>query len=190
MNINKAIRKQKKSFKRFWLSMGFIFLLLPILVIVTQKYSFFIIAYLVVIEFLIVISILVHIHMETLKFQYTNKLKIQNGIWGGKYTIVCNNVMFVHTINDKRDMKIVLVLKSKMRNKNIKVIDSKFLQKYTLKNGYNISYKMENLQKKYYYIIINKGGYYKYEFLNFIYRYCVKAYFTDKAIERIKEYRN
>lgn len=190
MDINKAIRKQKKSFKRFWLSMSFIFWLLPILVIITQKYSFFIIAYLVVIEFLIVISILVHIHVETLNFQYNNKLKIQNGLWGGKYTIICDKVMFVHTINHKKDMKIVMILKSRTRNRNIKTIDSKFLQKYTLKNGYNISHKIENLQKKYYYLIINKGGYYKYELLNLIYRYCVKAYFTDEAIEKIKEYRN
>lgn len=190
MNINKAIRKQKKSFKRFWLSMSFIFLLLPISVVITKRYSFFIIAYLVIIEFLIVISILVHIHRKTLKFQYRNKLKIQNGLWGGKYTIICDKVMFVHAVNDKKDMKIVLVLKSRMRNKSIKIIDSKFLQKYTLKNGYNIGSKIENLQKKYYYIIINKGGYYKYELLNFIYRYCVKAYFTDEAIEKIKEYRN
>ena len=30
MNINKAIRKQKKTYKRFVLSMGFIFVILPI----------------------------------------------------------------------------------------------------------------------------------------------------------------
>ncbi|MCY6355496.1 hypothetical protein [Clostridium sp. ZS2-4] len=189
MNINKAIRKQKKSFKRFWLSMSFIFLLLPISVVITRKASFFIITYLVVIEFLIVISILVHIHTQTLKFEYSGKLKIQNGLWCGKYSIICNNVMFVHTINDKKDMKIVLILKSGMRNKNINMIDLKFMEKYTLKNGYKINSKVENLQKKYYYIIINKGGYYKYELLNLIYRYCVKAYFTDEAIEKIKEYR-
>lgn len=190
MNINKAIRKQKKSLKRFWLSMSFIFLLLPVSVVITRKFSFFIITYLVVIEFLIVISILIHTHRETLKYEYTNKFKIQNGLWGGTYNIICDKVMFVHTVNDKKDMKIVLILKSRTRNKNIKTIDSKFLQTYTLKNGYNISSKIENLQKKYYYIIINKGGYCKYELLNLIYRYCVKAYFTDEAIEKIKEYRN
>lgn len=190
MNINKAIRKQKKSFKRFWLSMSFIFLLLPISVVITNKYSFFIIIYLVVIEFLIVLSILVHIHRETLKYEYRNKLKIQNGLWGGKYNIICDKVMFVHTMNNKKDMKIVLILKSRMRNENIKMIDSKFLQKYTLEKGYNIGSRVDNLQKKYYYLIINKGGYCKYELLNFIYRYCVKAYFTDEAIEKIKEYRN
>ncbi|MCY6369832.1 hypothetical protein [Clostridium ganghwense] len=190
MNINKAIRKQKKSFKRFWLSMSFIFLFLPITVVLTKRFSFFFIAYLLIIEFLIIITILTRTHKEILKFEYRNNMKIKNGLWRGKYTIICDKVMFVHTINQGKDMKIIMILKSRMRNDKIKVMDSKFLKKYTLAQGFNINFKVENLQKQYYYLIVNKGGYYKYELLDMIYRYCVKAHFTDDAIEKIKEYRN
>lgn len=189
MNINKAIRKQKKSSERFWLSMSFIFFVLPTLMIFAKVFSLFIIIYLISIEFLIIIAILASINKETLKFEYNNTLKIKNGIWKSKYSIKCSDVLFIHAYGEEENLKILIILKSKMRNKNLKVIDSEMLKKYTSSRGCNINAKVRNLQKKYYYVIINKGGYLKYELLNTIYKYCVNAYFTDNAIKKIKEYR-
>lgn len=190
MNINKAIRKQKKALKRFMLSMGFIFLILPLVVYFTKIFSAFFLAYLIIIEILIVFVIMIREDKETLKFEYNNKLKIQNGIFKDRYVILCDRVMLVHTLNEGKDLEIIIILKSRLRNKKIKPIDSRFLKKYSWFNKYYDNLKKQNNYKECYYLIINKGGYSKYELLDLIYRYSVKAYFTENAIKRIKEYRN
>lgn len=189
MDISKALRKQKKSIKRFWLSMGFIFFILPTTVLLNRTFSFFIILYLFIIEILIIVALIVRTHKDTLKFKYDNKLRIQNGLFRGKYYIDCEKVVFVHCIGEE-DFKILIILRSRLRNKNIKVLDSKFFEKYAISKGLRMSATLNNLEKKYYYIIINRGGYKKYELINTIYRYCVKARFTGEAIEKIKEYRS
>lgn len=190
MNINKAIRKQNKTFNRFVLSMSFIFLALPIILYFTKIFSTFFIAYLTTIEILIVIVLVARWDKETLKFDYNNKLIIQNGAFRDRYTIPWDRVEVVQTINEGKDLEIVLILKSRLRNKKIKKIDTKFLKKHPWAEKYynNLISLKEN--REYYYVIINKGGYLKYELLDLIYRYCVKAHFTEEAIRRIKEYRN
>lgn len=190
MNINKAIRKQKKTLKWFMLTMGFIFLMLPLVVYFTKIFSAFFLAYLSIIEILIVFVMIIRADKETLKFEYNNKLKIQNGIFKDKYIILCDRVMLVHTLNEGKDLEIIMILKSRLRNKKIKQIDSRFLKRYSWFNEYHDNLKRHNNYKECYYIIINRGGYSKYELLDLIYRYSVKAYFTEDAIKRIKEYRN
>ena len=53
MNINKAIKKQNSSYKRFVLIMGFIFLSLGL--VISGAFNLFFIAYLAIIEVLIII---------------------------------------------------------------------------------------------------------------------------------------
>ncbi|KYH29394.1 MULTISPECIES: hypothetical protein [Clostridium] len=188
MNINKAIRKQKKSIKRFMLSMGFIFILLPTVAYVSKISSWFLIIYLILIEIFIIVAILIRLNRETLKFEYGSRLKIQNGILGEGYSIDCNKVKAVHSINRGKALEIIVILKSRFRNKNIKKVDSNFLKDNNWANIYFNDTK-ENSKTEYYYIIIDKGGYIKYKFLDLLYRNCIKADFTEEAIKRIKEYR-
>ncbi|MFU0824876.1 hypothetical protein [Clostridium sp.] len=188
MNINKAIRKQKKSIKRFMLSMGFIFILLPTAAYVSKISSLFLLIYLILIEVFIIAVVLVRLNRETLKFQYVSRLKIQNGILGDNYSIECNKVRAVHSINRGKALEIVVILKSRFRNKNIKKVDSNFLKNNSWADIYCKDIK-EDSKTEYYYIIINRGGYIKYKFLDSLYRNCTRADFTEEAIKRIKEYR-
>ncbi|MCY6485612.1 hypothetical protein OW763_14855 [Clostridium aestuarii] len=190
MNINKAIRKQRKLFKSFLLSMSFIFFILPIISISTGSLNAFFLIYLTTIQILIVIAVIKRVNKENLKFKYNNKIKIESGILKNRYTILCDKVNIVHTINKEKDLKIIMILSSRFRNKKINKIDSKFLKKYTCMKKYYHNLKCEKHSEKYYYLVINKGGYSKYQLLDMIYRYCVQAYFTEEAIENIKEYRN
>jgi hypothetical protein len=190
MNINKAIRKQKKIFKRFMLSMGFIFLALPITLYFAKTFSTFLFIYLGIIEMLILIVMAIRLNRETLKVEYTNKFKIQNGIFREKFMLICDKVEIIHTINEGKNIEIAIIMSSRVRNKRIKSIDSKFLKKNPWANKYYDNFKSINSNKDYFYTVIDKGGYNKYELLDLLYKYCVKAHFTDEAIKGIKEYRN
>lgn len=189
MNINKAIRKQKKSIKGFMLSMSFIFILLPTIVYISKAFSTFLLIYLSVIEILIITVILIKLDKETLKFEYGSRLKVHNGIFRDRYSIDCDKVEVVHTIKEGRELEIIIILKSRLRNKRIKRVDSKFLKSNNWTNKY-CNIKDEKFSTEYYYIILNKGGYVKYKLLDILYRYCTKAHFTEDSIKNIKEYRN
>lgn len=190
MNINKAIKKQKKSTKRFVRFMGFIFLLLPTILYLNNVFTAFILVYLAIIEILIIVVILLRIDKKTLKFNYTQKMKIQNGIFGDKYIIDCQRVEIVHTIRENENIEIILILNSKSRNKRIKKVDSKFLKNNPWMAKYYNVLKNSKIGKDYYYVAVSKGGYIKYILLDELYKYCTKAYFTDSSIKSIKEYRN
>lgn len=190
MNINKAIKKQKKSTKRFVRFMGFIFILLPAILFLNNVFTFFILIYLIIIEMLIITVLLLKLDKETLKFNFAERLRIQNGIFGDRYSIDCQRVQLVHTIREKENLEIILILNYKSRNKRIKKIDSRFLKNNPwIKKYYNVL-KDKKIGKDYYYVVVSKGGYIKYILLNELYKYCTKAYFTDSSIKSIKEYRN
>lgn len=135
MNINKAIRKQKKSYKRFMLTMSFIFLLLPAILYFTHIFSAFFISYLVFIEFLIILVMFIKADKERLKFKIDTKMKIINGLWGGKYVVPCDKVKMVHTYKEGKDLRIIVILRSKFRNPKIRIVGPQFIKKINgLKN--------------------------------------------------------
>lgn len=189
MNINKAIRKQKKSYKRFMLTMSFIFLLLPAILYFTHIFSAFFISYLVFIEFLIILVMFIKADKERLKFKIDTKMKIINGLWGGKYVVPCDKVKMVHTYKEGKDLRIMVILRSKFRNPKIRIVGPQFIKKNKWIKKYYEELKSEDIYNQCYYFIIYKGGYTKYPLLDAIYRNCVQAYFTDDCIKRIKEYR-
>ena len=148
MNINKSIRKQNKSTKRFVLSMSFIFIMLPLLLFASKTFNFFIGAYLIVIEVLIYTSIFILIHKNTLEYECNDKIRIKNGLLKGKYYMDTSEVVFVHCIEKDDDFSILLILKSRMKNKNVKAISSEFFDKYALAKGCKHSLSINDLQKK------------------------------------------
>lgn len=190
MNINKAIRKQKKTYKRFMLSMCFIFVLLPIILIVSKIINIFFVIYLVCIEIMIAFVILLRVNEEFMDFKLDGyKISIRCGIAKVKFIIICNKVALVHTINQGRDLELIIITKSRFRNKKINPIDIKFLQKYPcIAEKYN-KIKISDPEQTYFYFTINNGGFRKYNLLDDIYKSCVAAIFTDDVIEKIKEYR-
>ena len=189
MNINKAIRKQKKTYKRFMLSMCFIFVLLPSILIVSEIINIFFIIYLVCIELLIIFAVFLRVNEEYIDFKCDGyKIIIWCGIKKAKFVVICKKVVLVHTREQGRNMEIIVITKSKFRNKNIQPIDIKFLKKYPyVAQMHN---KIQNAEEDYFYFVINHGGFRKYLLVNALYKSCVQAAFSDDTIEKIKEYRD
>lgn len=199
MDINKAIRKQKKSYKRFMLIMGFIFFALPLaaLLLFADRVPLFYILYLIVIEILIILAIVAKINYENLKFTTNNyRIKIVSGIRRDKINIICNKVVFVHVENiirkrdREKDFIIILIASSTFRSKRMIPINEKFLRNHPYAAFQYQRIKILNPEKEYAFTIIKKGKLYKYELLDTIYKSCVYAIFSEEAIDKIKEYRN
>lgn len=190
MNINKAIRKQKKTYKRFMLSMGFIFVLLPIILIISKIINMFFVIYLVCIEIMIAFVILLRVNEEFMEFKLDGyKISIWCGIAKVKFIIICNKVALVHTIDQGKDLELIIVTKSRFRNKKINPMDIKFLKKYPYVAQMYNKIKTSDPEQTYFYFIISNGGYRKYNLLDDLYKSCVGAVFSEDVIEKIKEYR-
>lgn len=190
MDINKAIRKQEKSHKRFLLFLGFIFLFLPGILLLSGNFNLFLLVYLAIIEILVLTAVLVSMNNNFLNYTVDGyKLRLKFGKFGEDINIVCDKVSFVHTEGNGSEMNIVMLMTSKFRNKKISEVDEEFLKRhsYVALNYYRI--KKLNPELNYYYIIIRKGNYHKYRLLDMIYKNCVKAQYTEETVERIKEYR-
>lgn len=190
MDINKAIKKQEKSNKRFLLFLGFIFFILPVVLFLSKKINIFFFIYLFIIETLILIAMLITLNSYYLKYSCDGyKLKLNFKGFGEGFNIICDKVVLVHTEGTGQQMSIVIVTSSKFRNKKINAVDEIFLRKHAYLSHYYYKIKKLQLEENFFYIIINKGGYHKYRLLDMIYRSCVHGQYTEEAVERIKEYR-
>lgn len=139
MDINKALKKQKKSYKRFMLSMSFIFILLPAVLFYFKKFNIFFIIYLLVTEFLIFQAMLVRYNEDYLEFeQKEDRLLIETGILKIKYNLIIDKIAIVHAIPSDKSFNIMIITKSKFRNKRIYQISPKFLRRHrTVAKYYN-----------------------------------------------------
>ena len=197
MNINKAIKKQQKSYKRFMLIMCFIFFIIPAILIYTKKLSLFYIVYASIIQFLIVVSMFVKRHNEYVKFEIIEnyKLYIELGLFKRKINMLCDKIEIVHVKSFKRksdgkeDFKIIIVTSSRFRSKYIVPVNPKLFQLYPYVAYRYKKRKIIHPEKSYFFTVIKKGKLYKYVLLDMMYRRCVNAEFTDEAIDKIKEYR-
>lgn len=187
MHISKAIKKQKSSSKRFKLLMGFIFVLLPIMVSLTGMTKAFIIAYLVFIEALIIMAFLYKINWERLTFTcYNNKLKYKAGLFSKEALILCDKVELVHTERTQDELEIIIVSSVNFKNRNYKPITKAFLKKYPMASEEYIKIKKLNPESMFYFLVVKKGALLKYNLLDVIFKNCVKATYTNNAIENIK----
>jgi len=189
MDIDKVLKKQRKSYKRFMLSMGFIFIILPIVLLIAKQINIFFIIYLCVIESLILFSVLMRYNEEYLKFQlYEDKILIS--ILGGriKYKIHYSKVAIIHTIPQEKYFDILIITKSKFRNKRLRLVTNKVLERFSGIGKYYVKVKMPK-DDDYYYFVVKRGGVKKYMLLDLLFKYCVTAVFTEDAIANIKEYR-
>ena len=191
MNINKALRKQNKLYNRFLHSMGFIFLILPIVLFISKKYSVFFIIYLLVIEILIITAIFIRTSYERLKFECNrDRIKIKAGLFADEYNINSDKVAIIHTERSGERLEIIIITTSKFRNNKIKRVNSEFLKRYTYAAFHYYRIKKQQPETEYFYFIITKGGYYKYNLIDMLYKSCLRAFFTENAINTLKEYRH
>lgn len=190
MDINKVLKKQRKSYIRFMLSMGFIFLLLPMVLWLTKQINTFFLGYLAVNEVLILSLMIMRYNEEYLKSEIISD-KIAISILGGrvKYKIAYSKVALVHTIPHDKNFDILIITKSNFRNKRMRVVTKKTLEKYPDIDKHYRKIKMPE-SGSYYYFIVRRGGAKKYLLLDLLYKYSVSAIFTENAVNNIKEYRN
>ena len=189
MDIYTAVKKEKKSFKLFFISMIIIALILPIAFIITNLTTFFYLTYLGVIEFLIVISMIIKLNYYKVEFKcLNNKLTFTTGILTKRYLIICDKVVLVHTVKSDYDLEIIMVTTVNFKNKSLRKVDDNFLRRYpSIKTNLDYIKKISgDDDRKYYFQVIRRGGLKKYLLLDCIYKNCVKAIYTEQSIQNIK----
>lgn len=187
MNINKALKKERKNNKIFFIFMMLLFIFLPILALLSQNKDLFFIIYLVFIEVLIIIALIRKSNYNKLNFSCINsKLKIKSGLFKKEVNILCDKIALVHTFKINEDIKIILISTSRFRNKNFKKMSMEFLRRHPEASEEYLKIKKINPEENYYFFTIKYGGLKKYLLLDTIYANCVKASYTSSAIENIK----
>ncbi|HCW54304.1 MAG TPA: hypothetical protein DG753_11330 [Clostridium sp.] len=189
MDIYTAVKKERKSLKIFFISMIIIALILPIAVIITNLTTFFYLAYLGVIEFLIVISMIIRLNYYKVEFKcINNKLMFKTGILTKQYLIICDKVVLVHTNKSDYDLEIIIITTVNFRNKSLRKVDDNFLRRYPqIKSNLDYLNRVNGEEdRKYYFQIVRRGGLKKYLLLDCIYKNCVKAIYTEQSIQNIK----
>ncbi|GKU23301.1 hypothetical protein [Clostridium folliculivorans] len=187
MHISKAVKKQKKSYRLFLLSMLFLFFALPIIVFLLGKTTIFYTSYLAFLEVFILIAIFAVANSIAIDFQCSNnKLKIRTGLLKSENVILCDKVVLVHTEGKDENMEMIIVTTVKLRNKFMKPITKSFFKKYPYVANEYRKIKILKPEELYYFTIIKHGGLLKYQLLDLVYRNCVKAIYTDLSIENVK----
>lgn len=188
MNLSKAIKKQNSYDNLFVLFMCFVFAILPVVLVTSHVVNIFFIIYLVILELLISLSIMVRISNSYLKHEYDGfMIRITDGLFKKNNNIVCEKVNFIHTENDGKDMKIILITRFRFRNKYLKLVGKNFLKRYPIAAEYYIKLKRNYPESQYYYVIIRNGGYKKYILLNTLFKVCMQSKFSDECIEQLKK---
>ncbi|MBU3209817.1 hypothetical protein [Clostridium algidicarnis] len=187
MHIEKAIKNQNRNLKIFMMLMISMFLILPLALFLYGNINWFLLSYMIFVEFMIAFATISKYNSQKIKFNCSNnKLKLKLGILGETTLIFCDKISIVHTAKSKEDIEIIIISNTKIKNKRAKPINESFYKRYPMLAKKYENEKKENPEKNYYFFIIKKGGFYKYNLLDAIYKNSVKAVYTDETIENIK----
>lgn len=187
MDIYKALKKENKSAKRFYIYMGILAIFLPMTLWLTGIMTRFYIIYLIILEVLIFLAILKKIDNNKIEFFYkNNKLRFKIGLFSQSNTILCDRITIVHTDGIEDYMKIIIVTDTKLRNRRMRPVTEGFLNRYKDVAEEYKKVRILNKDSKYYFQIIKKGGLKKYPFLDEIFKYSPKAHFTKDCIQNVK----
>ena len=187
MSIEKAIKKQKNRNRNIIAILMLLFLILPAAVLITGQTKFQFVIVLIVMEMLILLAVFAEINIHTLKFTcHNNRLRIQQGIINDQNLILYDTIKIVHAVERQGEIDIIIITNKKVRNKYMKSVNSKFFDRYS--EVYDEYKKLKRLMpdENFYRTIIRAGGMKKYILLKEIYSACVKAVYTESAIESIK----
>lgn len=187
MDINKALRVEKKKNIRFYIYMCILAIIIPGSLWATSIIDGFFIGYAIIMELLIILVILKRIDSFKLEYKYlNNKLTFKTGLFNKKNLILCDQVALIHTEGIEEDMKVIVISTVKFRNSRFKPVVEGLLRKYPkMKDEYK-KIKNVNPDKVFYYLILKKGGLKKYTMLGDLFTYCARSSYTDEAIQNIK----
>lgn len=187
MNINKALKREAKSKKRLFIAMILLFIVLPSTAYLAGIKSFFVWAYLGLIEILIMLILLIKSNYYRLDFICNNnRLRLKSGLFVKESLILCDKVFIVHTNKEKDELEIIIVTAVNFKNKGLKPITQGFIKKFPEAAEEYLRIKKMNPENIFYYQVFRRGALKKYELLDNIYRNCVRATYTSSAIENIK----
>jgi len=187
LDIYKALKREKKYLKRFYIMMIILEIIMPLAVYLTGLSTFFYISYLLFMELLIAVAIMNKVNYTRLKFFCSNnRLKFKSVVFSKENLILCDKVVLVHTERMEENMEIILITSVNFKNKGLKLIGEGFLKKYSSISHEYLKIKEANPKTLYYCQIIKRGGLKKYMLLDIIYRNCVKAEYTEEGIQNIK----
>jgi len=187
MNINKALKKERRSKKRLFIVMILLFIILPLITYLEGLRSLFILSYLGIIEILIVLVLLIKGNYYSLKFVCNNnRLRIKSGLFIKESWILCDKVSIVHTNKEKDELEIIIVTSVNFKNKGLKPITQGFIKRYPEAGEEYLRVKKIRPENTFYFQVIRRGAFKKYELLDTIYKNCVRATYTASAIESIK----
>jgi len=187
LNIEKALKREKKHIKRFYIIMIILEIIMPLAVYLTGLTTLFYLSYLLFMELLIVAVIINKINYTRLKFFCSNnRLKFRSGVLSKENLIFCDKVILVHTEKIEENMDIIIITSVNFKNRGLKIINNSFFKKYSLISKEYLKIKNANPETLYYYQIIKRGGLKKYILLDTIYKNCVKAEYTNQGIQNIK----
>lgn len=190
MDINKSLKKQKNSFRSFMLFMFLIFVLLPLFLFVSKKYDTFYIIFLCIIEALIVITVILKMESDILVFKNDKyKIRIKSGIFKKEYLLIPEKVTLIHATSDD-NFKIIIVCSHKFRNKNIRPVGKDFMINFSEAAMMYMRLKKSYPENDYFYFVIKSGDNKKYLLLDFLFKNCLNAHYTDSAMEKIKGFRS
>ena len=117
MNIYKAIKREKKFLKKFYILMIVLAITLPIILLLTGLTNTFYLSYLLFIEFLIFVAVINKMNYYKLDYSCSNnKLRFKNGLLSKESVILCDKVALVHTEKMEEDMDIIIITTVNFKN--------------------------------------------------------------------------
>lgn len=187
MYIDKALKKQSTSYKRFNIVMIFMFILLPLVVFGLGMNKGIVNSVLIVLEVAIIVCIV--LMKDKISLNYTcenNTLRLKQGLFKSYRRISCDKIKLIHTENKNGDIDLVIVTTSRVGNRQLRLVGRSFLNKYPMAAKEYKKLKKIDPDKNYFYLVVRNGGYKKYAMLDAIYRNSVTAIYTPDTIENIK----
>lgn len=186
MDINKALKKEKKRKKRLFILMAFLFIILPLTAYLSGIRAIFLWAYLAFIESLIII-VIIKISYHNLKFVCNNnRLRIKSSLFAKESLILCDKVAVVHTNKEREELEIIIITAVNFKNRRLKPITEGFIKKYPEAAEEYLRIKKLTPEHVFYFQVVKRGLLKKYELLDAIYKNCVRATYTSSSIENIK----
>ncbi|SHK41070.1 hypothetical protein SAMN02745248_02479 [Hathewaya proteolytica DSM 3090] len=190
MNLSKAIKKQRSNFILFLVFMSFTFLLLPTVLLFLNNFKIILWIYLALVEIVIVSGVIKRIDLEILSYKNNiGKFRMRQGIFDKKISFRCEDVVFVDVEKGGQQWDIVMIFQTQRYNKYLRNISKSAMKKHPYAASYYYKIHESKPEFYYYYLVINKGLYKKYGFLNEIYSSCFHAFYSDDAINLIRQWR-
>lgn len=197
MKIKKQLKKEDTKRKRNIAISASIGVLMPYMVYVLNGEGIFIgwevyFAYLYAafVDLLVIINIIRSISDDKFQFTINNqKIKIKDSLFSSPIGININKIVYVDVSSRPQgDFEVLIIMDKGKKSRGFFEFDSSFIKmKSVYKNAYKYLHETYP-NKKFYCLMVKKGGCKKYQMLYMLYKNCYNAVFSPDAIEYVKTF--